>query len=206
MGGGAGAPRPLVHLPLATARAAARGFDLLGRAAPLTSDQLQILAEGSATPANAIESGFGIRPLPFEAGLKSYLSPGRVERGPECCGPDACCAPAEIRKVTEAMRTEVLHVDQYREISFVSDSVTSTEEGGGFRVHGKLTLAAQTRDVAVDVRVEVGGDTLRAAGGFSVKQTDFGIKPYRGGPAGTVRVADRVTFDFDAVGVAQTAP
>ncbi len=113
---------------------------------------------------------------------------------------------AEIRKVTEAMRTEVLHVDQYREISFVSDSVTPMEEGGGFRVHGKLTLAAQTRDVAVDVRVEVGGDTLRAAGGFSVKQTDFGIKPYRGGPAGTVRVADRVTFDFEAVGVAQTAP
>ena len=113
---------------------------------------------------------------------------------------------AEIRKVTEAMRTEVLHVDQYREISFVSDSVTPMEEGGGFRVHGKLTLAAQTRDLAVDVRVEVGGDTLRAAGGFSVKQTDFGIKPYRGGPAGTVRVADRVTLDFEAVGVAQTAP
>jgi len=68
----------LVHLPLATARAAARVFDLLGRAAPLTSDQLQMLVEGSATPASAIESVFGIRPLPFEAGLKSFLSPGRV--------------------------------------------------------------------------------------------------------------------------------
>ena len=78
IGRAAGAPRPLVHLPLAPARAAARVFDLLGRAAPLTSDQLQMLVEGSATPASAIESVFGIRPLPFEAGLKSFLSPGRV--------------------------------------------------------------------------------------------------------------------------------
>src|SRR5439155_13018759 len=74
----------------------------------------------------------------------------------------------EIRKVTEAMRTEVLHVDQYPEISFVSDSVTPMEEGGGFRVHGNLTLAAQTRSVTVDGRVEIGADTLRAAGGCSV--------------------------------------
>jgi len=34
-----------------------------------------------------------------------------------------------------------------------------------------------------------------------VKQTDFGIKPFRGGPAGTVRVADRVTFEIEAVAV-----
>ena len=70
-------PRPLVHLPLALARAAAGAFDLLGAAAPLTSDQLQMLVEGSATPANAIESVFGIRPLPFEQGLNRFLAPGR---------------------------------------------------------------------------------------------------------------------------------
>jgi len=70
-------PRPLVHVPLALARAAARALDLLGAAAPLTSDQLQMLVEGSATPANAIESVFGIRPLPFEQGLNRYLAPSR---------------------------------------------------------------------------------------------------------------------------------
>ena len=75
IGRAAGVPRPVIHVPLAAARAAARVFDLLGRAAPLTSDQLQMLVEGSATPANAIESVFAIRPLPFEAGLRRYLSP-----------------------------------------------------------------------------------------------------------------------------------
>jgi len=111
---------------------------------------------------------------------------------------------AEIRKVTQALRTEVLHVDEHPVISFVSDTVTRTADG--FQIQGRLTLAGQTRDVSCDIRAEVGADTLRAAGGFSVKQTDYGIRPFRGGPAGTVRVADRVTFSFDAVGVRTPGP
>ena len=111
---------------------------------------------------------------------------------------------AEIRKVTEAMRTEVLHVDQYSEIRFTSVAVTPT--GDGLSLQGEITLAGQTRDVTVDVAVEIGADTLRARGTFALTQTDFGIKPYRGGPAGTVRVADRVTLDFEAIGVAQAGP
>src|SRR5216117_2126836 len=66
-------PRPLVHVQLQLARAAARMFDLLGSAAPVTSDQLQMLVEGSATPENAAESVFGIRPVPFEEGLRRFL-------------------------------------------------------------------------------------------------------------------------------------
>jgi polyisoprenoid-binding protein YceI len=111
---------------------------------------------------------------------------------------------AEIRKVTQAMQTEVLHVDRYPEIRFVSSGLTPIS--GGFRVQGALTLAGETRDVAVDVAVDIGPDTLRGKGTFDVKQTDYGIRPYRGGPGGTVRVADRVTFDFDAIGVAQPNP
>ncbi len=111
---------------------------------------------------------------------------------------------AEIRKVTQAMRTDVLHVDEYPVISFVSTGVTPTVDG--FQVQGKLTLAGQTRDVSCNIRAEVGTDTLRATGAFSVKQTDYGIRPYRGGPAGTVRVADRVTFSFEAVGIRSTGP
>jgi len=111
---------------------------------------------------------------------------------------------AEIRKVTQAMRTDVLHVDEYPVISFVSTGVTPTVDG--FQVQGRLTLAGQTRDVSCNISAEVGTDTLRATGGFLAKQTDYGIRPYRGGPAGTVRVADRVTFSFEAVGIRSTGP
>lgn len=73
IGRAAGHPRPFARLPLPVARLAARVFDLLGPAAPFTSDQLQMLVEGAATPANAIESVFDITPLPFEQGLARYL-------------------------------------------------------------------------------------------------------------------------------------
>jgi polyisoprenoid-binding protein YceI len=106
---------------------------------------------------------------------------------------------AEIRKVTAAMRSEVLHVDQYPEIRLVSRKVTRTATG--FRVLGALTLVGQTRTIPVEVSVRFGLDTLRATTVFSVKQTLFGIKPYSGGPAGTVKVADRVTFNIDAIAV-----
>jgi hypothetical protein len=48
----------------------------------------------------------------------------------------------------------------------------------------------------VDVVAEVGLDTLRASTHFAIKQSDFGIKPYSGGPGGTVKVADRLVFDI----------
>ena len=53
----------------------------------------------------------------------------------------------------------------------------------------------------MDVGVRVGLDTLNATSTFSIKQTDFGIKPFSGGPAGTVKVADRVSFDIHAIAV-----
>jgi uncharacterized protein YbjT (DUF2867 family) len=73
IGRATGHSRPLVHVPLGVVRAAVRVLDVFGSAAPLTSDQVQMLVEGSATPANAIESVFGIRPVAFEEGLKRFL-------------------------------------------------------------------------------------------------------------------------------------
>jgi polyisoprenoid-binding protein YceI len=111
---------------------------------------------------------------------------------------------AEIRKVTEAMRTQTLRVETYPEIRFVSRGVTAID--GGYRVRGDLTLAGELREITVDLLTSVGPDTLRASGTFAVKQTDFGIKPYRGGPGGAVKVADRVTFHLEAVAVREAGP
>lgn len=106
---------------------------------------------------------------------------------------------AEIRKVTATMRTDILHTDQYHDIRLVSKEVTPTAHG--FHLIGALTLAGQTHDVPIDVAVKVGADTLRADGTFAIKQTDFGIKPFSGGPGGAVKVADRVRFTIDAVAI-----
>jgi hypothetical protein len=59
--------------------------------------------------------------------------------------------------------------------------------------------------VPVTADVSIGADTIRATGTFTAKQTDFGIKPFSGGPGGTVKVADRVTFCFELVAVRNPA-
>jgi polyisoprenoid-binding protein YceI len=106
---------------------------------------------------------------------------------------------AEIRKVTETMRRDVLDADHYPQIRFASRTIAPTAEG--FHAVADLTLRGTTRDVPIDVKVELRSDSVLAGCTFSVKQSDFGISPYRGGPGGTVRVADRVTFDIALVGV-----
>ena len=106
---------------------------------------------------------------------------------------------AEIRKVTEAMRSEVLHVDRYPEMTFAADSLDA--RSGKMALDLAVTMEGTTRRIPVTADVKIGADTVTAAGSFTAKQTDFGIKPFSGGPAGTVKVADRVTICFDLMAV-----
>lgn len=108
----------------------------------------------------------------------------------------------EIRKVTAAMRTQVLDVVNYPEIRLVSRHVELN--GQRLEMTAALTIKDQTRDLPLSVELDIGPDTLRAVTSFAVKQTDFGIRPFRGGPGGTVRVADRVTFAISAVAIRQS--
>src|SRR6266550_3930741 len=104
---------------------------------------------------------------------------------------------AEMRKVTSAMREEVLDVAHYPEITLTARGVERA--GDTLRLQASLTIKGQSRDLPLTVRAIIGPDTLRATTTFDIKQTDFGIRPFRGGPGGTVRVADRVTFTIEAV-------
>ena len=104
---------------------------------------------------------------------------------------------AEIRKVSAAMREDVLDVAHYPEITLVAPVVA--RGGDTLHLEAALTIKGNTRGIPLSVRVNIGPDTLRASATFTAKQTDFGIRPYRGGPGGTVRVADRVTFTIEAV-------
>jgi hypothetical protein len=90
-------------------------------------------------------------------------------------------------------------VDKFPEMTFAADSLAA--ESGKMELQLVVTMAGVTRKVPVTAEVTIGSDSIRARGSFTANQTDFGIKPYSGGPAGTVKVANRVTFCFDLVGV-----
>ena len=96
------------------------------------------------------------------------------------------------------MRTDVLHVDRYPEMRFAAESLDARSGSMSFPL--LVTMAGTTRRVPVTAEVTIAPDSIRAVGTFVLKQTDFGIEPYSGGPGGTVKVADKVTFCFDLVG------
>lgn len=106
---------------------------------------------------------------------------------------------AEIRKVTEAMRTEVLDPDRHPTMTFAADSIRAVS--GRIDLQLAVTMEGITRTIPVTAETDIGPDTVRAIGSFEARQTDFGITPYSGGPAGTVKVADRVTFCLDLIAI-----
>jgi len=69
-------PRPLVHLPLALARAAARAFDVLGAAAPLTSISCKCWSK-AAPPRRMRSNRCSTSGRSRRAGVEPYLAPGR---------------------------------------------------------------------------------------------------------------------------------
>ncbi len=70
-----GVRRPRVGVPVGVARFAALAGAALPNAAPITSEQLQMLLEGSTTADSALESRFGIRPRAFAEVAREICAP-----------------------------------------------------------------------------------------------------------------------------------
>jgi polyisoprenoid-binding protein YceI len=110
-------------------------------------------------------------------------------------------SPEDIREVQQKMLSpQVLDAEKNPLIEFSS---TAVELSGSDRLtlRGPLTLHGQTREVAIPVRYRRDGDRLRFAGAFTIKQTDFGLKP-ESIAGGTVKVKNEVEIRFELV----TAP
>jgi polyisoprenoid-binding protein YceI len=99
----------------------------------------------------------------------------------------------DVPKVTQTMLGEqVLDAKRFPSIVFESTAVSGKTE-----VAGKLTIHGTTRPITAAVALQVNGDTLTATGRFSIKQTDFGIKPISIG--GVVKVKDELNITFTIV-------
>ena len=79
-------------------------------------------------------------------------------------------------------------------IEFRSSEVRGAPGGGGLSVRGQLDLNGSTAPVTFDLAL---GDDGRVTGSATVKQTEFGMKPYSA-LFGALKVADEVTVAIDA--------
>ena len=99
---------------------------------------------------------------------------------------------SDRQKIEGTMRDEVLEIAKYPDISFKSTSVSASKTGEGqyqARISGELTLHGVTRPVTMTAQLEFGDKTLRANGGFAIKQSNFSIKPVSVA-GGTIKVKD----------------
>jgi polyisoprenoid-binding protein YceI len=105
------------------------------------------------------------------------------------------------RDIENEMREKVLEVDKYSEIVFdVPSLIVKAKSDAGYDVtlKGSLSLHGVTRGQGVPARITLTGDMLRAFGEFSLRQSDYGIKP-PSAIGGGLKVKDEVKFTFDIV-------
>jgi polyisoprenoid-binding protein YceI len=105
------------------------------------------------------------------------------------------------REIERLMNKEVLESGRYPEIAYSCSSIASSKTGEGqywSALNGELTLHGVTRNLTVPTRVFISGDTLKAAGSFSILQSDYGIKPVSVA-GGSLKVKNEVKFVFDMV-------
>ena len=106
--------------------------------------------------------------------------------------------PDDVPKIQETMESDkVLWIARYPELIFDSAFITPTKNeppAMDLAISGSLTIRDVKRPATVPVHVEFTGNTITVTGRFSVKQTEFGIKPIT--VAGVVSVKDALDIRF----------
>ncbi|MFN0110312.1 MAG: YceI family protein [Blastocatellia bacterium] len=106
------------------------------------------------------------------------------------------------KKVTNSMHNEVLESAKHPKVTFKSASVSELKQTGGetysFTLNGDLTLHGVAKRIAVPVSLTINAQQLRAEGKYTLRQTDYGIKPYSAA-GGTIKVKNETTVNFNIV-------
>lgn len=103
------------------------------------------------------------------------------------------------REMESQMREQVLETSTFPEITYDSQGVSvksPADRSGDIVLLGQLTLHGVTRPQKIPAKIAVAGDLLRAFGEFSLRQSDYNIKPVSA-VAGGLKVKDEVTFIYD---------
>lgn len=107
------------------------------------------------------------------------------------------------REIESLMKTNVLEIEKYPEISFATASPVAVNRIDASlysaTLNGNLNLHGVTRGESIPVRiVSLGEETLRASGDFTLKQSDYHITPVSVA-GGALKLKDELKFSFEMV-------
>ncbi len=105
------------------------------------------------------------------------------------------------KKLENTMYNEVLEVQRFTEAIFESKEIVVEKlsaELCNARARGDLTFHGVTQPLSFVALVTDLGTMLRISGAFSLRQSDFGIKPFSFA-AGALRLKDELKFNFELV-------
>jgi polyisoprenoid-binding protein YceI len=100
------------------------------------------------------------------------------------------------KAVVKSNALKSLDAGRHPEIRFSAETIDKTDDG--YRLTGTLQLRGKSREHVIDLRTEDLGEVWQISAESSVRQTDYGIKPYSL-LMGSVQVADDVSVSFSAV-------
>jgi polyisoprenoid-binding protein YceI len=109
------------------------------------------------------------------------------------------------KTLEQTMYGEVLEVDRYPEAVYESKQISVQKLGADrllARVTGDLSFHGVTQTHSFDARVALLTGMMRISGEFSLRQSDYGIKPVSFA-AGTLRLKDELKFHFELVARSQ---
>jgi polyisoprenoid-binding protein YceI len=102
-------------------------------------------------------------------------------------------------EINHTMHEEVLESDSYPDIVYECSHLTASKTSEGqywVALNGELTLHGVKRTQPVSARVWLNGDKLRAAGDFTVRQSDYEMRPVSAA-GGTIKLKDELKLSFD---------
>ena len=113
----------------------------------------------------------------------------------------------DIAKVEGQVRgPEILDSARFPRILFEAKQLEAVPlpsgAAGGLRgpLAGTLTLHGQSRPLRLPIQGRIGAQRLEASAAVTIRQSDFGIKPYKTA-LGTIAVRDEVTIEITLVAV-----
>ena len=95
------------------------------------------------------------------------------------------------------LSSEVLDAAKYPQIKFTTTAIKA-QRPGQLQVTGNMQIHGRLHPVTVQVRYRSDGKKTEFDGEFTIRQTEYGIKP-ESVAGGTIRVKDSVSIKFHVV-------